>query len=114
MIGKIINDNRGGTVERVLEKGFSEKFAQTESWGNTVGASITVGTKFKTGVPLFAEGEVSVEVSASYEHTWGKETYHETKYSTTVTCKAPPKTKVVCSYITNAARLDVPYTMYLT
>ena len=46
MIGKIVNDNRQGTVERTLEKEFKETFAQTESWGNTAGVSITVGTTF--------------------------------------------------------------------
>ena len=109
-----MNDNRGGSIERVITRGFSETFAQTENWGNAAGAEISVGTSFSTGVPFIAEGEISMEVSASYEHTWGKETYHETTYSTTVTCKAPPKTKVVCSYITNSAKLDVPYTMHLT
>ena len=71
MIGKIVNDNRGGTIARTLEKEFTETVSQTESWGNTVGASVTVGTTFKTGVPFVSEGEVSMEVSASYEHTWG-------------------------------------------
>lgn len=109
-----MNDNRHGTVERVLEKEFTKTFAQTESWGHTAGASITVGTTFKTGVPSISEGEISMEVSASYEHTWGTEQYEEETYSTNVKCSAPPGTKTVCDYITNAAELDVPYTMHLT
>jgi len=96
-----VNDNRGGSIERVITRGFSETFAQTENWGNNVGAEITVGTSFSTGVPFIAEGEISMEVSASYEHEWGRETYREITYSTEVNCRAPPRTRVECRYITN-------------
>jgi len=65
-------------------------------------------------VPFIAEGKISTEVSVSYEHTWGTEKYHENTYSTTVNCEAPKKKKVVCNYVTNAAKLNVPYKMHLT
>ena len=91
-----------------------KSFAQTENWSNTAGASITVGTTFKTGIPFIVSGEISTSVTAAFDHTWGKTTYEELTYSTFVNCPAPPGIKVTCKYLTKTAQLDVPYTMYLS
>ena len=33
---------------------------------------MSIGTTFSTGVPFIAQGEISVDVSASYEYSAGK------------------------------------------
>ena len=52
----------------------AKSVTKTSSYSHTVGVSVTTGTEFAVGIPLLAEGKVSLEISASYEHTWGKET----------------------------------------
>ena len=91
----------------------SRKFTNTQNWGNSIGVEISVGTKFKAGLPLIGKSEVEVSVNTSYEHTWGKEESTEVSYSLEVPCKAPPKTRVECKYVANQAKFTVPYTMYL-
>ncbi|QSV73626.1 MAG: hypothetical protein HEQ20_26210 [Aphanizomenon flos-aquae KM1D3_PB] len=53
-------------------KGYEISNENTTQWeiGNTFGASLNVTASGKAGVPFLAEGEWSVEVGASYEHSW--------------------------------------------
>jgi hypothetical protein len=114
VIGKIVNDNRDGTVARKLTKEFSKTVSQTETYENEVGVEISATTTFECGVPYVAKGEVETTLTSGYKHTWGKEDYTETTYTDTVECESPPGVKTICSYVAKRAKMDVPYTMYLT
>lgn len=110
-LGRIVNDNRQGSITRVTSKEITETVTETSFFSNAVGVGIEVGTTFSTGVPFIAKGEISVTVSASYEHTWGGETTREKSYTDTIHCESPPRTKTLCEYVANTATMDVPYKM---
>jgi len=114
VIGKIVNDNRDGTVARKLTKEFSKTVSQTETYENEVAVEISATATFETGVPFIAKGEVETTLTSGYKHKWGKQDYTETTYTDTVECESPPGVKTICSYVAKRAKMDVPYTMYLT
>jgi hypothetical protein len=114
MLGLLTNNNLGGSVERTITRKISKTVTQTEHYANSVGVSITVGAKFETGIPTVGAGEVSTEVTSSFEHEWGKETSKSVTYETEIACKAAAHTKVVCKYVANKAKMNVPYTMFLS
>jgi len=89
----------------------SQGIGQTESYENNVEVGITVGTTFETGVPLVANGQVSMELSVGYNHAWGTEIYNTTDYVQNIPCVAPPGRLKICRYSAGKSRLDVPYTM---
>jgi hypothetical protein len=113
-LGQITCNNKQGSITRDCSRIISKTVAQTESYENSIGVGITVGTTFEAGVPFVAEGQISMELSTTYTHTWGDSTYEETKYEQNVKCTVPAKTSVVCKYVSYKAELDVPYTMHLT
>lgn len=55
-------------VSKVTAKGSVQ---ETSSWENSFSAGTTIETNFKTGIPIIAEGEVKISVTASYTYTWG-------------------------------------------
>ena len=50
----------------------TKSVSETSSFTHQVGASVTVGTEFEVGVPLIANGKVSVDVTKSYSYTQGE------------------------------------------
>ena len=54
---------------------------KTRSWEHGFGVEIMVGTEFSSGIPVLAEGKVTVEVTASTTHTWGGEETEEQNWS---------------------------------
>ena len=57
-----------------------------------------VGTKFQAGIPLVGKKEISVDVTASYEHTWGS-TESETKtWSVHDNCVANAGVRLTCEF----------------
>jgi len=113
-LGEIRCNNINGSIERDCSRTEAATVAQTETYENNAEVSITMGTTFSAGVPFVADGEISTELSASYGHTWGTETYDEKEYRQNIECVSPPGILTVCKYVATKARMDVPYTMHLT
>ena len=82
-------NNSGGSTEQEMTFVATEEHTETKSFTHTAGASVMVGTEFKTGVPVIAEGKVKVEVTLSYEFSYGKETSVTKSKTAEYTCKAP-------------------------
>ena len=57
-----------------------------------------VGTTFSAGIPFVGKGEVSLEVSASYAHTWGKSETQSKTWETSNECVAGAGIKVTCEF----------------
>ena len=112
-IGRKELDNRNATGISIIEFTVSKTVTETQSFTHTVGASVTVGTEFKTGIPFVAEGKVSVEVTASYEYEYGTQRSVSRTREITFTCQGVPRRKTVCIVRLHYNKLDVPYTMVL-
>jgi hypothetical protein len=89
-------DNTDGSVEQSTTFTVSEEVTETASFTHTAGASVTVGTEFKAGIPVLASGSISVEVTASYEFSAGTERSESKTVSAEYNCVAPPGKKVSC------------------
>lgn len=54
----------------------SETITETSQWSNAIGGSVSVktSTTLQVGIPLFADGKVNTEVTATFNesYTWGK------------------------------------------
>ena len=102
-------DNSDGTIEQNSRFMVSETITESTSFTHTAGASVTVGTEFKVGVPLLASGTVSIEVSASYEFSHGSERSEESTTEAEYMCNAPAGKKVKCSALLFRYQSSVPY-----
>lgn len=88
----------------------SKTTESTKSWEHTVGVSITAGMTFSVGVPLVAEGEASLEVTASYDHTWGTTESQSKTWTVEDDCIAGAGMKVTCEFFVIKKSLHVPWT----
>lgn len=88
----------------------SRTITETSSFQHTAGASVSVGTSFKTGVPYIAEGEISVEVSASYEYSAGTENSEERTVQAEFACVGAPYKITECNALMFSDQINVPYT----
>jgi len=115
VLGKIVKENHcpaGITCPNQSSTlSVSESRTSTRSWSHTAGVGVTVGMSFSAGVPLLAETEFSVEVSASYEHSWGTEESTTKDYSISFDCVAGSGLRVTCEFDTKKQILDVPFTI---
>jgi len=111
-VGEQYINNEAGSTDQSTSFTVDESITETASYTHTAGVSVSVGTTFSCGIPAIVDGEVSTEVTASYEFEYG------TEYSTTKTvsarynCVAPAGRTVTCTALLLTGRLEVPYTQY--
>jgi len=103
-------DNSDGSTEQSTTFTVSEEVTETASFTHTAGASVTVGTEFSVGIPAIASGSVSVEVSVSYEFSYGTERSETKSMEAQYNCVAPAGKSVSCEALLFKYQLDVPYT----
>ena len=97
------------SIEQQFAWKFSKSVLTTSSFTNQVGASITVGTQFSCGVPILAQGKVSVEISASYSHTWGTQNTTQQAFEAEFPLKCPPSSSIEATATISQTRATVPY-----
>jgi len=103
-------DNKDSSVEQSTTFTVSESVTETSSFSHTAGASVTVGTTFSTGIPVVAAGEISVDVSAYYDYSSGREKSETKTLRADYNCVAAPGTSVTCEALLFKYRVTVPYT----
>merc|ERR1712071_647744 len=112
-VGKKTITNSGSATQS-LSLEVSEEFSETMSFSHSAGVSVTVGATFSIGVPLVAEAEISTEVSASYDFSYGTEKSVTKSMSADFACNGPPQKKTVCKALLIKDKVTVPYTMTWT
>lgn len=85
--------------------------SETSSFEHTTGASISVGTTFGVGIPIVAMGEISVEVSASYDYTEGQSREESKSVTAEFWCTSSAYTVTECQSFLFRDKVEVPYTM---
>ncbi|KAK0209833.1 hypothetical protein IW262DRAFT_1281142 [Armillaria fumosa] len=99
--------------EQEMSFSFSETVTHTSKFEHTTGFTIEVGTEFSAGLPLVAEGKISVSVSHSNEFTFGTENTFSKTYTANFPVKAGPKKTVRGVSSVQEGTLEVPYTIHL-
>ena len=103
-------DNKNSSSEQTTMFTVSEAVTETSSFTHTTGASVTVGTEFGTGIPVVAEGKISMEVTASYEYSAGTAKSVTKTLHAEYNCVANPGKYVTCEALLFKYRVTVPYT----
>lgn len=95
------------------EFGFEYSKSDNSTFEHGYGLSLKVGAKFKTGIPIILEGEISTELTTSINMKWGSSTTEGTR----ITVKHPetvrPYQKMVATCAVKRATIEVPYTMVM-
>jgi len=111
-IQRTIIENRGDSEQsatREVEYSYEESY----SWSNTVGLEVGVAMTVTAGVPLVGSSEVTVSVSASYEHEWGGSTAETFTDTIEVEVAVQPRSQKEAVIVGNRYTTDIPYTATL-
>ena len=109
-VGEQHIDNKQGTVDQSTSFMVEETVTETSYFSHAAAVSISIGTQFSVGVPYVADGEISMDVSSSYEYSWGRERSVENKMAATYNCVAPAGKEVNCRALLYKTKIEVPYT----
>lgn len=107
---QVVN-NKYGSEKQSTAFEVAETISETSSFSHSTGVSITIGTEFEVGIPLLAKGKVEMEVSTSYEYSYGNEKTTEKSLTGTFNCVAPKGKNVRCEAVFTKDHVEVPYTM---
>ena len=66
-------DNTRSSIEQSSTFTASRTISETVSYSRTAGVGISVGTEFKAGTPLIGEAKASVQLTADYQFSYGKQ-----------------------------------------
>lgn len=105
--------NNGSSVMQSISTKFKNRASYTSEWTNTTNNSIEVSTDVKVGLPFFAGGSVSTDVSSSFKAVYGKEEVKEDTREYDIPLNIPPYTKIVATATVGQYKLRVGYTATL-
>eukprot|EP01084_Bolivina_argentea_P112061 199880_1 len=111
--GGVCNNADGGTSEQEVIIEVSKTMTETSSFTRTSGFAISFGLKFETGIPFVAKGEISTEISASHEISFGEEYSIERSFKATLVVTCGPGEIIEQECVVFEATLDIPYTITL-
>ena len=98
-------------VEQEMTFEISERVTETSYFEHSAGVSVTVGLKLSCGTPkIGAEG--SLEISAYYDYTWGKEETISKTYTASYPLKVAPYSTYKATAVVQKASLSVPFVMH--
>ncbi|XP_022156054.1 uncharacterized protein LOC111023023 [Momordica charantia] len=91
---------------------FSYTNRVTNTWSSTLSAKLGVKATFRAGIPVIAQGRVTISAEFSGEYTWGETRETTDEIETTHTVVVPPMTKMTVSLLATQGYCDVPFSYY--
>lgn len=110
--GSSVN-NSSYMTDLVVRVSISQSVSKSYTFSNSFTFSQTVSTEFKTGIPFFAEGKVSVEIGLeqSFSNEWGETTSQAIEFETQHIVKdVPPGGKASVTIVCSTAKMRIPFT----
>ncbi|HYG17257.1 MAG TPA: ETX/MTX2 family pore-forming toxin [Bacteroidia bacterium] len=89
----------------------TESTTETSGWSDTLGVSVSVSTSFKCGVPIVADGKVSLSVTVSNSYTWSGSESTSRQWSFNMPVSVPANTTYQAVMAVKVSKIAVPFTM---
>lgn len=99
----------GTSVQQSITTSFGQKASKTSSFQNQSTFSTKITATVKAGIPFVANGEISTEVSASLQHTYGESETTEDTRNYDIPLLVPAMTRVTASATVTRYNLNVKY-----
>ena len=109
-LDKVTNRNDTAVQQSTVISG-SKMVADAEGWSDTIGVKVTASTSLKVGIPLLAEGKVTVTVEGSYSYTQNGSTTRTQTFSWQQPVLVPARSIVDATVTVTHATISVGYTM---
>lgn len=87
----------------------SEGITETSRWSNSLAVAAGASTTFKTGIPLLAEGQVTVSLEVTNTYTWEGSVSREKRWGFEVPVTVPPHSSATVLVAATLSKITVPY-----
>ncbi|WP_213454783.1 ETX/MTX2 family pore-forming toxin [Rhizomonospora bruguierae] len=109
-LDRVTTDN-DTEVQQSTEISGSKTRTESKGWSDTQGVRISASTSFKVGVPIFAEGKVTVSAEGSFTFTQNGSVQTSQTWSWRQPVLVPPRSIVEVTVTVTSATITVPYTL---
>ncbi|MEU8261571.1 ETX/MTX2 family pore-forming toxin [Micromonospora sp. NPDC048999] len=109
-LDKVTNRN-DTTLQQSTEISGSRTATDSEGWSDTVGIKVTVSTGFKTGIPILAEGKITVTAEGTYSYTQNGSHQRAQTFSWRQPVLVPARSIVEATVTITHSTISVPYTL---
>lgn len=84
---------------------------EMSGWSNAIGVTIGAETSFKTGIPVLAEGKITVSASVTDTYQCEHSTTRTSVWGFETTVCVPPHRAILALVAVSLSTISVPYTM---
>ncbi|WP_204035011.1 ETX/MTX2 family pore-forming toxin [Micromonospora qiuiae] len=109
-LDKVTNKN-DTTVTQTTEISGTKTVTDTEGWSDTTGVRVSVSTSIRAGVPIFADGKVTVSAEGSFSWTQNGSTSRSRTVSWRQPVVVPARSIVEATVTVTHATIRVPYSL---
>ncbi|MFC6101547.1 ETX/MTX2 family pore-forming toxin [Olivibacter domesticus] len=99
----------GTSVQQSITTNFGQKASKTSNFNTQNTFTTKVNTEIKVGVPFFANGKISTEISGSTQHTYGTSETTEDTRDYNIPILVPANTRVVATASVTRYDMNVKY-----
>ncbi|KAG8090528.1 hypothetical protein GUJ93_ZPchr0011g27735 [Zizania palustris] len=101
-------DNNSNANDRI-KLSFTYTVTEISTWDSTLSWMLGVETKIKAGVPLIADGSVTIKSEFTGSYSWGSSIEKSTSRQSEYDADVPPHTRVTVTMLAEQASCDVPF-----
>lgn len=108
--GNAVNMSRKSTTVDICRLSYKESVCKT--WNTSVSVKTGVKTNFRAGIPIIADGVITVSAEVTGQWQWGTAEESSTELQTAYTVTVPPMTAVRVSLLATKGSCNVPFSYY--
>lgn len=108
-LNTIMVENRSSEPQTSLIS-FTEDVSSTSEWSHAAGVMVGASVEISAGIPLIAEGSLTVSVEASYDYSWGGSLTTSRQFNYQANVDVAPGKKLSASVIVSKAQISIPWT----
>ena len=108
--GNAVNRSQKPTTVDICRLSYKE--AMSKTWNTSVSVKTGVKTNFRAGIPIIADGVVTVSAEVNGQWQWGTTEESSTELETVYKVIVPPMSAVRVSLLATKGSCDVPFSYY--
>lgn len=106
-----VSTTNATTVQQSTEISGTRTSTNSEGWSDTRGISVTLSAGFMTGIPILAQGQVTMTATGSYSFTRNGSTQRTQSFTWRQPVIVPAMSRVDATVTVTHSTISVPYTM---
>ena len=88
---------------------FEIDYAETKRWSAAFGIKVGIQASIEAGIPIIADGKITISTEFSFSYTWGAEDTVTRKFTSAIPVNVPPNSHIIAKASVSTVQVTVPY-----